>query len=115
VIQTALDSLLPLGKLVLVGVGGARLELDARGLLLGGTSIRGCTKGDADPRSFMPWLVRWQREGRFPIDRIVTPRRFTDIDETLADFAAGRLVKPVLVFDEDAPGEAQRLRGRPRV
>lgn len=100
VIRSAVASLAPLGTLVLLGLGAPEVTFDAMDLVSGGKTIRGCIEGDADPRSFIPQLIRWQAEGRFPVGEVIRRYPFADINTAIADAVSGAAIKPVLVFDE---------------
>jgi aryl-alcohol dehydrogenase len=69
-------------------------------MLQRGITLRGVLGGDADPQRTIPLLIRYWREGRFPIDRLITRYPFEQIDEALSDFTAGRVVKPVLLMNK---------------
>ncbi|MGY2872898.1 aryl-alcohol dehydrogenase [Marmoricola sp. URHA0025 HA25] len=99
VIRAAAQALASRGTLVVVGLG-ADVTLDVPDLIGGGKTVRGTIEGDADPQSFIPRLVEWYREGRLPMERIVTTFPFTDIDRAVAGMRDGSAVKPVLVFGD---------------
>ncbi|MBO9687567.1 MAG: NAD(P)-dependent alcohol dehydrogenase [Mitsuaria chitosanitabida] len=104
VIETAFLKLLrPRGTLVCAGVGkpDAVLTLPHNLVMLSGKTLRGTIEGDADPRTFVPRMVGWYREGRLPLERIVRTYPFEAIDEAVADMVSGRVVKPVLVFEQE--------------
>ena len=65
-------------------------------MLAGGRQLRGVLGGDAAPRLFIPMLIDYWRQGRFPFDRLLTFYPFAEIDRAFADVAAGRVIKPVL-------------------
>ncbi|MBF6209152.1 NAD(P)-dependent alcohol dehydrogenase [Streptomyces gardneri] len=98
VIAGAANALGPLGTLVLVGLGAPQATIDIPPFIGGGRSLRGCIEGDAVPGEFIPRLVEWHRAGRFPIERIVTPFPFAEINTAVAAMAAGGAIKPVLTF-----------------
>jgi aryl-alcohol dehydrogenase len=68
--------------------------------MLSGKTLRGTIEGDADPVDFVPRMIRWYREGRLPLERLVRTYPFEAIDEAVEDMVSGRVVKPVLAFDE---------------
>lgn len=100
VIESAFMALLPQGTLVCAGVSkpGTRLSLDMGALLYTGRRVRGTIEGDAVPREFIPRMLAWYREGRLPLEKLVTTYRFDDINTAVADFKAGRIVKAVLTL-----------------
>ncbi|WP_323122919.1 NAD(P)-dependent alcohol dehydrogenase [Burkholderia alba] len=95
-----LHLLQPRGQLVCAGVGRpeATLNFNHNALMLSGRTLRGTIEGDADPRSFVPRMLDWFRQGQMPLRRLVRTYPFDAINEAVADMEAGRVVKPVLVF-----------------
>lgn len=67
-------------------------------MLTRGITLRGVLGGDADPQRMIPLLIRYWRDGRFPLDRLIVRYPFAQIADALADFSAGRIVKPVLLM-----------------
>ena len=71
------------------------------GLLLGGgRTLRGIIGGDAAPQQAIPLLLDFWRQGRFPVDRLLTPFAFNDIAAAFAAFHHGSVIKPVLCMGE---------------
>lgn len=66
----------PGGMAVLVGVPMTPATIDARQLLLGEKIFRGSLGGSGIPERDFPQYVTWFREGRLPLDKLVT-RRYT--------------------------------------
>jgi aryl-alcohol dehydrogenase len=69
------------------------------GLLAGGRQLRGILGGDAHPGTFLPILIDYWRQGRFPFDRLLTFYRFDEIARAFADVHHGRVIKPVLLME----------------
>jgi len=88
----------PKGVFAFVTSPGAPLPLDLSPLLLGGRSIRGVVQGDSEPRAFIPRLIDLHREGRFPLERLITTYPFEQIAEAMHDAEAGKVIKPVLMM-----------------
>jgi aryl-alcohol dehydrogenase len=65
-------------------------------MLAGGRQLRGILGGDANPRTFLPMLIDYWRQGRFPFDRLIESYSFEDIGKAFHDIEAGRVIKPVL-------------------
>jgi aryl-alcohol dehydrogenase len=42
-------------------------------------TVKGIDEGDSIPKIFIPKLVRLYKEGRFPVDKIITKFKFTDM------------------------------------
>ena len=67
-------------------------------MLAGGRQLRGILGGDAHPGLFIPRLVEFWRQGRFPFDRLIQTYDFADIAQAWADTSSGRVVKPVMLM-----------------
>lgn len=69
---------------------------DMFGLLTGGRKLQGIIGGNAKPKIFIPMLIEFWRQGRFPFDRLITEFRFDQIGEAWEQFQQGQVIKPVL-------------------
>jgi aryl-alcohol dehydrogenase len=98
VIADAALALAPRGQLVLLALGQPQVSLDVVDLLVHGKVVRGSVEGDSDPRSTIPDLLARAGAGRLPLDRLVTPYPFAEINRAATDVLAGSVVKPVLVW-----------------
>jgi aryl-alcohol dehydrogenase len=58
----------------------------------------GVVEGYSVPQAFIPFLLDLYRQGRFPIDRLVTRFPFEQINEAFDAGRTGRVVKPVVVM-----------------
>jgi aryl-alcohol dehydrogenase len=65
-------------------------------LLVGGQSLRGLVGGDADPQTFIPLLLEYWRQGRFPVERLIRTFAFADIAGAFESCRTGTAIKPVL-------------------
>ncbi|MEU9324850.1 NAD(P)-dependent alcohol dehydrogenase [Streptomyces canus] len=99
VLRQGVDALGARGTVVVVGAPpfGTEVSLDVNGLL-GGKRVVGLTLGDAETQSFIPALVRLVKEGRLPLQRLISTYPFADIDQAVRDMGAGKAIKPVLTF-----------------
>lgn len=100
VIRAGLESLASRGQMALLAVTAPGTEITFNpNTLLGGRALKGAVEGDADPQGFIPRLISRHLAGRFNHAPLVTEYKFSAINEAVADMAAGRVVKPVLVMD----------------
>jgi aryl-alcohol dehydrogenase len=99
VLRKGVDALAARGTLVIVGAPpfGTEVSLDVNGML-GGKRIVGLTLGDNETQTAIPVLVQLVKEGRLPLERLITRYGFEDIEQAVADMAGGKAVKPVLTF-----------------
>jgi aryl-alcohol dehydrogenase len=77
---------------------GAEVSLDVNQMLALGSTLRGIVEGESVPDVFLPRLIELWRQGRFPVDRIMTHYDFDAIDRAARDAEEGRVIKPVLRF-----------------
>ncbi|MCW2394905.1 MULTISPECIES: NAD(P)-dependent alcohol dehydrogenase [unclassified Sphingobium] len=71
-------------------------------MLAGGKQLRGILGGDANPRTFLPMLIDYWRQGRFPFDRLIETYAFDEIGKAFHDCEAGTVIKPVLKVGDAA-------------
>lgn len=100
-LEAGLEALAIAGTLAVVGIPArdARLSVDPGVLLRRGQTIVGVLEGDADPRTFIPRLLRWWRDGRLPLEKIVRTYPFDCINDAVAAQERGDCVKAVLTMD----------------
>jgi len=68
-------------------------------LLAGGRKLQGILGGSANPQTFIPLMIDYWRQGRFPFDRLIAEFPFERIGEAWAACEAGAALKPVLRMD----------------
>ncbi len=84
---------------VLAGMGtlDAEVSLKLR-LLLQRRTVTGNPFGASDPAIFVPQLAALYRQGRFPVDRLITEFALDDINKAAHALLSGAAVKPVLIM-----------------
>jgi aryl-alcohol dehydrogenase len=100
VVAQALQCLSRRGTCALVGMypPGRRLPIDTRFIVLNGINVKGVVEGDSQPSHFIPRLIELYQAGKFPLDRLITPFDFTDVNAAMDASAACAVLKPVLGF-----------------
>jgi len=78
---------------------GTQFPVDANTLVGAGLTVRGVIEGDAVPGVFLPQLIKFFREGRLPIERIVRFYPFEEINRAVEEMESGATIKPVLRMD----------------
>ncbi len=98
-IDTAIRALGPGGKASLLGVSadGPDERVTPKSPDPGQTVFYSVA-GDSDPQTFIPFLIRSYREGKFPFDRLIREYPASKINEAVRDSLSGVTVKPVLRF-----------------
>ncbi|MBB5895458.1 NAD(P)-dependent alcohol dehydrogenase [Kutzneria kofuensis] len=83
------------GKAVLAGVGPGLLTVPPS--KLAGRTVTYVLEGSAVPKVFIPRLIGFWRDGRFPFDRLIRTYPLAGIDAAEADSLSGATIKPVLL------------------
>jgi aryl-alcohol dehydrogenase len=98
VLRQALECLAPTGVCGLIGAAafGTEASLDMNSILIPGRTVRGLVEGDSIPQLFIPRLVELWRQGKFPVERIISTYDFDNIDQAVHDAETGAVIKPVL-------------------
>jgi aryl-alcohol dehydrogenase len=100
-VQTAaLECLAPNGTAGFVAAPRGAWGPQMFAMLAGGRQLRGILGGDANPRTFLPQLIDYWQQGRFPFERLIRTYRFDEIGQAFADVEQGRTIKPVLLVSE---------------
>jgi len=96
----AIESLKPGGSAgtVATTLGDAIVGIKINALMGQSKKLVGIVQGDSIPWLFIPKLIDFYMEGRFPIDKLITYYDFDDINKAADDAHHGLVIKPVLRF-----------------
>ena len=87
------------GLAVLVSFVSGPVEIDTTMLFVGPCiSFAGTVEGASNPPIFIPKLVQYFKEGKFPVDKLATYYPFEDIHQAMEDARSGKAIKPILLF-----------------
>ena len=67
-------------------------------MLSKGLRVQFIMAGSAIPKVFLPKMIEWYKQGRFPVDKLITTFDFSDINQAVAAATEGRAIKPVLLM-----------------
>ena len=86
------------GTAATVGVPptGAKISIDPLQYLLFSKKYIGVREGDSVPDVYIPQLVQMQREGHFPVEKLVKVYDYEDMEKALHDLHEGTTIKPVI-------------------
>jgi aryl-alcohol dehydrogenase len=94
----ALASLAPRGTCGFVATPPGPLPVNMMHLMAGGRKLVGIIEGESTPDVFIPMMIDFYLQGRFPFDRLVKFYPFDGINEAIHDSNAGRTIKPIVRF-----------------
>lgn len=100
VIAVAVETMTANGMLGLIAVPPpeAMLPANMMSMLVRGVGVKYITEGDADPQAFIPQMIKWYQDGKFPFDKLVKTFPFSEINEAAHASESGDAIKPVLLF-----------------
>jgi aryl-alcohol dehydrogenase len=94
-IQEALKGLATLGTLILLAMGPP-ITIDPVPLMGRSQTISAVTEGCVKPKEFIPRLVKYYKEGRFPFDKLLKFYSLDEIEKAFQDMHNGAAIKPAL-------------------
>lgn len=95
-VKKALACVKFLGTAVVLGVTG-ELTIQVQEELMGeGKSLIGIVEGDSNPKLFIPQLISYYKEGKFPFDRLIRVFEFDEINEAFEASHSGNAIKALL-------------------
>ena len=88
------------GKIVQVGVAppGATVELPIHPWLASGKQYIGAGEGHAISRTYIPQMIQWWKEGRFPVEKLEEYFDVGDFEAAIRGTESGEVIKPVIVW-----------------
>lgn len=85
-----------LGTAVILGVTGD-VTLNIQSELMGEAKrLIGIVEGDSNPKVFIPKLISYYKQGRFPFDKLIEVYEFDKINEAFEASRSGKVVKALL-------------------
>ncbi|PSR84077.1 zinc-binding dehydrogenase [Coniella lustricola] len=92
-----------MGKIIQVGTGMPEsfLEVHMQSFMVSGKQYFGAIQGWSRKEEYIPQLVRWWREGKFPVERLVKMFAFEEFEDALGSMGQGIVVKPVMVWEDE--------------
>lgn len=100
-IQTAINSAKYNGTILALGASGVIDSFNVgNDILMNMRTLKGACEGESIAQVYIPELVRMYKEGKFPLDKLVSVYDFEDIEQAFQDSHAGKIMKPVLKIGE---------------
>ena len=64
-----------------------------------GVHLTGTIQGDAEPTKSIPMLIRWYREGKFPLEKLEKRFKAKEFEQARVEMEKGVTIKPVLTWE----------------
>jgi len=99
-IKDALNFTRSMGKIIQVGAApfDFTVGIDVFDWMVQGKQYIGAVEGHAQSSVYIPHMIKWYREGKFPIDRLVKRFPATEVSKALEEMHDGITIKPVLCW-----------------
>ncbi|PGH28648.1 hypothetical protein GX50_08607 [[Emmonsia] crescens] len=99
-IEAGVSFTAPRGHYIQVGSPtlGTALSVPLGALMVSGKSITGTIEGDTVSSEYIPQMIRWYREGKLPLEKLVKIFEAEEFQRALGEMADGTVVKPVIVW-----------------
>ncbi|KAL1590242.1 hypothetical protein WHR41_01345 [Cladosporium halotolerans] len=88
------------GKILQVGSApfDFKLELSVFDFMVRGLQYIGAVEGQAHPPEFVPKMVRWYKEGKFPVDKMMKLMPAEEFEKAVKEMHDGTTIKPILTW-----------------
>ncbi|KAH9235784.1 hypothetical protein K456DRAFT_1748410 [Colletotrichum gloeosporioides 23] len=95
------------GKIILLGVAPMDASLDLPIVphmrlrpdsIQSGKQLLGSMEGGVYPEDYIPQLIQWYHEGRFPLEKLIKTYDVKDFELAVKDMEDGTTIKPILIW-----------------
>jgi len=69
--------------------------------MLNALTLKGVIEGDAVPQLFIPKLVKFFKNGQFPVEKLAKFYELEEIEQAFEDSKNGSTIKPILILDKE--------------
>ena len=99
-IQAGVEFTRKRGKILQVGSApfDFNLQIPLFNFMTTGKQLIGAVEGGAYPPEYVPKMIQWYREGKFPIDKLMKFIPAEDFEQGLQEMKDGSTIKPILVW-----------------
>lgn len=99
-IKSAIEWARNVGKVVQVGSApfDFKLDIDVFAYMCRGVQYIGAIEGQAYPPEYVPKMIKWYREGKFPVDKLMKLMPADRFEQALKEMHDGETIKPILTW-----------------
>ncbi|KAB2572129.1 Geraniol dehydrogenase [Lasiodiplodia theobromae] len=89
-----------MGKVIQVGTGmpDAHLSIHMQSFMVSGKQYFGAVQGHSRPAEYIPQMIKWWRDGVFPVEKLVQFFDIADFESAVNVMGSGSVVKPIIVW-----------------
>ncbi|KAK1983622.1 zinc-binding dehydrogenase [Colletotrichum cereale] len=89
-----------MGKIIQVGssMPESRVELEMQKFMVSGRQYFGAIQGHVNPAEYIPQMVQWWRDGKFPVEKLITVFQSADFGSAVEAMERGDVVKPIIAW-----------------
>ena len=74
------------------------MELPWFEFMMSGKQVLGAVEGQARPSEYVPQMIRWYRDGVFPVDRLMKTFPVERYHEGIEEMHSGSTIKPIIAW-----------------
>ncbi|KAK9417618.1 putative Enoyl reductase (ER) domain-containing protein [Seiridium unicorne] len=91
-----------MARIIQVGTGmpESYLNLHMQSFMVSGKQYFGAVQGHSRTAKYIPELIQWWRDGKFPVEKLIKSFDFEDFGGAIRGMGDGSVVKPVLVWKD---------------
>ncbi|CAK7238019.1 hypothetical protein SBRCBS47491_010245 [Sporothrix bragantina] len=78
---------------------GTFVQIEPASWIQRNVSYVGSCMGSSLPETFIPAIVDFWKQGRFPVERLTKSYSYKDVNQAMADMLSGATIKPVITWD----------------
>lgn len=99
-VTAQIDATRHLGKIIQVGTGmpDASLSLHMQSFMATGKQYFGAVQGHVQTAKYIPEMIKWWREGNFPVEKLITFYELGNFMDALNAMSSADAIKPVIVW-----------------
>lgn len=89
-----------MGRVIQVGTGmpDANLSIHMQSFMVSGKQYFGAVQGHSRTKEYIPQMIKWWREGIFPVEKLVKFFDVSDFESAVKVMGNGSVVKPIIVW-----------------
>ncbi|KAH0438190.1 alcohol dehydrogenase [Colletotrichum camelliae] len=89
-----------MGKIIQVGTGmpESNISIHMQTFMVSGKQYFGAVQGHVRTRDYVPQMVQWWRDGKFPVEKLVKVFEHPNFEQAVEAMKKGDVVKPIIAW-----------------